>query len=238
MRRYLGRFILALLALFLLSAKFVDVTVGANFGNHPAETAWMATGLLADRFTMDYWVKAPAGTGRQDARALAEHIGARLGVGKRTIFAGEAQGIRYANLDGSLGAEGEMILTIQAEKTVTHIGVSYNYPNLPKSLSAIERRVRSSLAGYGPRGEIYWTVRGRQRGRLRDDAWRTMWARVLTSVAAVRRGDKPGDAVIEAYSPLIPANGDNINLVMASDYDPASGMTTVYLASPTLGEEI
>ncbi len=233
---------LALVLLFLVSTKFVDITIGAGFGCHPAETAWAATGLVADHFSLDYWVTAPNRSVEENLEAVARRIGARLGVAKPAVFVGQADGIRYANLDGDLPHEGELVLTIQAERAVLNIGVSCCYARLPPDLLALERRVRLSLAGIGSRGTFYWTIRAQQAGHVRDEVWRAMWVRVLASVNAIRRGHQPGENVIEAYTPFLPSSqpgqSDGVNLVLVSQYDQARRVSLIALASPSLGEEI
>lgn len=243
MRHLLGRFGFALLVLFLISTKFVDVTIGAGFGSHPAATAWAATGLTAERFALDYWSSTPPPSAVQDPRQLAGKIASRLGVRKPSIYAGETGGIRFANLDGALPGEGEIVLTIQVERRETNIGISCCYGGLPDDLLGLERRIRLAVAGLGAQGAFYWTIRGRLPGRLREETWRAMWTRVLASINAERRGNRPDDDLIEAYTPLLPtapASGvdGEVNLVLAAQYDPSRRASLIVLASPHIGEEV
>ena len=243
MRHYLSRFGLALLVLFIVSTKFVDITIGAGFGCHPAETAWAATGLVADHFSMDYWVAAPTPFLEGSLEEFARKIGGRLGVEKPNVFAGKNDGVRFANLDGRIGRDGELVLTVQSDKTGTNLGISCSYGTLPPDLLGLERRIRTASAGTGPRGTFYWTIRAQHPGHLREEAWRAMWVRVLASINAVRRGQEPGEYVIEAYTPLLPAahagaGSGETNLVLVAQYDQARRVSMVALASPCLGEEI
>jgi len=236
MRRYLGRLSFALSVLFLISTKFVDITVGAGFGRHPAETAWSATGLMARQFSLDYWVSAPAGAVPTDLRRMAQRLGTRIGAERTNVFAGEVSGIRFANLDGKLGNGGELVLTIQVDRAQTQIGISCYYDRMPPDLLGLERRIRLSLAGSAARGKFSWEILGQQPDRLRGESWRAMWVRVLASIDAVRRGVEPGDDLIEAYSPLLPANrrgaGTDANLALAVQYDGERRVSLVTLASP------
>lgn len=237
MRRYLGRLAFALAILFAISTKFVDITVGAGFGRHPLETAWSASGLRADRFSLDYWVAGPERAGQEDLGALAKRLGARLRASKVSLFKGETAGIRFANLDGRLAGHGELVLTIQAQPARMYLGISCYFDRLPDDLRGLERRIRLATAGLAPRGEFSWMVRGRQPGRLQGDAWRAMWVRVLGAVNADRRGDEPGDELIEAFSPLLPpapagSGAAAINLTLSRRYDRAHQATEVTLASP------
>ena len=241
MRRYLGRLAFALAILFTVSTKFVDVTVGAGFGRHPLETAWSATGLQVDRFALDYWATGMDRAGHEDPGRLAKRLGGRLGVRQASIFQGEAAGIRFANLDGQLPGGGELVLTIQGQPARIYLGISCYYDHLPADLLGLERRIRLTMLGLTARGEFAWTLCGRQPGHLQDEAWRAMWVRVLNSINASRRGDEPGDELIEAFSPLLPlapteAGRTEFNLTLTRRYDCGDQTTEVTLASPTPAE--
>lgn len=240
-RRCLYRTGFALLVLFLASTKFVDITVGAGFGLHPAEMAWSATGLKATGFSLDYWAATRDGDIPGDLEQWARRIGSRLGARDTRIFTGRASGVRFANLDGRLAADGELILTIQVENTRAHIGISCSYGGIPPRLADLERRIRFACLGLAPRGRFYWTAVGRSSVRLSAEAWRAMWVRVLRAVNAVRRDGETGSAegTILAYSPLLPlpaeAAPQNANLAISCAYDRVRRLTTVTISSPGRG---
>lgn len=242
MRRYVGRFLLASLCLFLISTKFVDITVGAGFGRHPLEMAWTATGLAAMNFSLDYWAAAPALPAGSDPAALLTKMAARLGARDSRVFSGRAEGIRFANLQANMPGRGELVLMVQAEGTVTHVGIAYCAPSLPPDLRALERKVRLAVAGCAPRGRFYWTICGRYGNRAPGSAaWRAMWARVASAVGGIRRDDGLGENVVEIYTPLLPeAEGgrDGANLVLARRQERGSRAGLIVLASPSLGEAL
>ncbi|NLG85312.1 MAG: hypothetical protein GX493_12070, partial [Firmicutes bacterium] len=96
MSRFFLRYFLAIAFLFVLSTRFIDVTVGSGLGSHPAEIAWGATGLGAERFVLDYWVE-----GREDGedlRRLAARVGKDLRVKEAAVFAGRTRDVRFVNL--------------------------------------------------------------------------------------------------------------------------------------------
>lgn len=233
MRRYLLRSGLALAVLFLLSAKFVDLTIGAGFGHHPIETAWAATGLTADLFALDYWVTMPAqGEDKEILKELAAGLGRRLGAGNAAVSTGQTNRINYANLDSKMGDGGELILTIQNNSQDMQIGISYYYHGLPASVLSLERRIRASLRDLDRRGDFFWKVRGRQPGRLSASEYRTLSARVLSAVNAVRSDTDDEDNLVEAISPLLPAAVSGAaNLAISSSYDRRLRCTMVTLSS-------
>ncbi|MGE5598111.1 MAG: hypothetical protein ACM3XS_01870 [Bacteroidota bacterium] len=237
MRRFALRMALALLFLFALSTKFVDINICAGFGRHPAEIAWAATGLDAERFTLDYWAAVQAGTARVDPREMVRKAASRLGIREPAVFAGQTGGIRFANLDGVAVEGGEAVLTLQAGERETALGISLVFDRLPPDILRLERRIRLAVSGIAPRGGICWAIRGRRPGRLRDESWRAMWARVLGALEGARRGETRGDDLIEAYSPLLRGTGENgINLVLLRRYEPDRRTTLVVVASPNLAE--
>lgn len=240
MRRYLQRMLFSLIVLLLLTTKFVDLTVGGGFGRHPIEVAWSASGLAAGRFTLDYWAICHNEEPRTDPGRIARRIGARLGVIKPRVFTGRAAGVAFANLDGTLAEEGDLFLTVQSDASTTNIGLSCYYTRLPKDLQGLIGRIRRSTPDPAAQGSFYWTIEGCKEGRLDAAAWRGMWVRVLNSVSAARRGDRPGDNVIEAYTPLLPTlSGDasgRINLVLTLQH--RGEISLVRLSSPELNQEI
>ncbi|MGQ9779280.1 MAG: hypothetical protein ACUVRM_05300 [Bacillota bacterium] len=218
MKRFLLRYTLALGVLFLFSTRFVDVTVGSGCGRHPAEIAWGATGLAAERFVLDYWVEAKEDGG--DLRRLAEQVGKDLRLKETAVFAGQAQDVRFANLDGRLPDGGELVFTVQSADGRRRMGLSCAYNRFPADLLLLVRKIRAALARFGPVGEWAWTVRGHGRGRMEEGAWRIMWNRVLAAMAAVRRDTGEDGRLITAYSPLLPLPaGATGNLVLSLTYD-------------------
>lgn len=236
MRRFFIRHSLAFAVLFLLSTRFVDVTVGSGFGRHPAEIAWEATGLPAERFVLDHWLEGREGGG--DLRRAAREIAARLRVREAALFGGEAGGVRFANLDGRLPDGGELVLTIQSAGKRWRVGLSCSYDRLPPDLRGLERKVLASLARFGPPGEWSWTIRGRRAGRVDPRIWRTIWARVLAAVGAVRRDEGRDEWSVAAYTPLLPAPpGTATNLALVLRYDEAARSSVLIMASPIPLEE-
>ncbi len=242
MRRLCIRLALALASLLLISIKFVDVTIGAGFGRHPAEAAWTAIGIAAESFSLDYWLTVPPLAAGKDLKTWAQKLGARLGASQDAVCAGRIDRIAYANLSGLLDRDADLVLTIQSEPETAHIGVSCHYSGMPSDLIGLERRIRLGLAEAGRSGEFSWTIRGRVKGRLGDEDWRAMWSRVLAAVKGTRRDPQAGGGFISAYTPLLPPGqgavaGRGANLVMAREYDSADRTTLIMMASPDLAGE-
>jgi hypothetical protein len=243
MRGFLIRCGLALLVLFGLSTKFVDLTIGAGFGSHPSTAAWAATGVPAEGASFEFWLAAPAMAAGQDLREVLKKLGGGLEIRHGNLFAGETSGVRFANLDGEIALNGEAVLTIQAGKDRTNLGISLTYATLPPDVYALERRIRAAAGGFKGKGQLSWQVHGRQLGRLDGEVWRQIWARAFSAVEATRCGADQEETTILAHTDLLPgppgAKNETSpgNLAITRRYDAQAGVTMIILSSPAAVED-